>query len=310
MQGKLSGLLVVFALLAVLVTPMTLRGQERERNRHYGDDRERESRFATIDIEGADKTYAAGINPRGDIVGFYHLRGDTTDANYGFFLGKRGLVDINYPGSVSTSAMAINSAGDIVGGYRDSLTGPTHGYLLRKGRFTPIDVPGATFTLAYDINSEGDIVGHLGAPSGWMNVFLWRHGHFTTYAHPLAEAARKMTCGFGINSQGQIVGHYVDGNGKHGFLLDEEGWTSLDVAGWKALDPQGINSEGEIVGVYTDIVTNKFHGFFRDEHGAFEQIDVPVAGATDTWARKINPRGDMVGEYKDGTGTHGFLMRR
>jgi hypothetical protein len=146
-----------------------------------------------------------------------------------------------------------------------------------------------------------------------MNVFVWRNGRFTTYGHPDAEKATKMTCGFGISPEGEIVGHYVDLLGKHGFLLNEGGWTTLDVPGWKDLDPQGINPEGEIVGVYTEIGTSpaKFHGFFMDKWGVATQIDVPVAGAKGTWVRRNNPRGDLVGEYKDSSGRiHGFLMRR
>jgi hypothetical protein len=39
--------------------------------------------------------------------------------------------------------------------------------------------------------------------------------------------------------------------------------------------------------------------------GAFEVIDVP--GAVGTRAFGINPRGDIVGSYTDGTGAHGFV---
>src|SRR2546422_145484 len=39
--------------------------------------------------------------------------------------------------------------------------------------------------------------------------------------------------------------------------------------------------------------------------GVFEWIDVP--GAVGTRAFGLNPRGDIVGSYTDGTGTHGFV---
>jgi hypothetical protein len=38
--------------------------------------------------------------------------------------------------------------------------------------------------------------------------------------------------------------------------------------------------------------------------GTFTTIDVP--GATNTFGRGINARGDVVGNYVDATGQHGF----
>jgi len=68
------------------------------------------------------------------------------------------------------------------------------------------------------------------------------------------------------------------------------------------------------VGFYTEIGTGtatipaKIHGFVMDKWGVFTQVDVP--GAVDTVIRGNNPRGDLVGTYRDEYGTHGFLMRR
>jgi len=301
MQGRRSIPLVVLALL-VLVAPIAAWGQES---------------VTTIDYPGADLTVAFGINPQGDIVGFYHNPGTPSTQYHGFFLDRDGFVPIDYPQATSpktsSSALDINSAGDIVGAYKDSV-GAEHGYLLRRGRFSKIDVPGATFSGAYGINPRGDIAGHFGVPppNPRMNVFLLRHGRFTTYGHPAAEAVSKMTCAFGISPEGQIVGHYVDGLGMHGFLLNEGDFTTIDVPDGKDAAAQGINSEGEIVGSYTEIVTSKIHGFVMDKWGVFTQVDVP--GAVGTWVRRANPRGDLVGYYTrtdaGKTTTHGFLMRR
>jgi len=50
--------------------------------------------------------------------------------------------------------------------------------------------------------------------------------------------------------------------------------------------------------------TAKTHAFVL-RRGTFTTIDVP--GAVATFGRGINARGDIVGNYIDGTGTHGFL---
>lgn len=74
-----------------------------------------------------------GINARGDIVGTYCngappcLIGPTD--NHGFVLSGDQLTTIDVPGANATALTAINSRGDIVGGYTD-VTGHTHGLLL------------------------------------------------------------------------------------------------------------------------------------------------------------------------------------
>ena len=49
------------------------------------------------------------------------------------------------------------------------------------------------------------------------------------------------------------------------------------------------------------------HGFLISGSG-FTTIDVP--GAVATAAIGINAQGDIVGEYSDAGGTHGFLLSR
>jgi len=294
MRSQLSSsLFLVLFSLAIGLAPMTARATDT---------------FNTIDYPGAANTWAFGNNDQGEIVGYYDISGIT----HGFFLGKDGFVSIDYPGACRTEAWAINPAGSIVGVYYEPpltgvcITGKQHGYLLRKGHFTSIDVPGATLTGAYDINPEGDIVGHYGVPpTGRMAGFLLRNGNFTTYAHPDAVAANKMTCGVGITPQGEIVGHYQDTKGVHGFILNEAGFTAIDVQGGVNVQAHGVNPEEEIVGFFIGS-DNKYHGFLLDKWDLMTQIDVP--GAVNTLVRRNNSRGDLVGNYRDAAGMHGFLV--
>jgi uncharacterized membrane protein len=261
--------------------------------------------FTQIDYPGATLTYAVGVNSQEQIVGWYR---DTGGKIHGFLFDGLGFTSIDYPGATRTDAWDISSSGDIVGSYNDA-AGVQHGYLLRHRRFTAINVPGATFTAGFGVNAEGDVVGHYGVPpSGKMNGFLLRNGQFMTYEHPLPNV---MTCGVGINSEGEIVGHYQNGAGVHGFRLDEGVLTPIDIVGGKGVQAYGISPEGDIVGFYTEIATNRSHGFVLDKWGGVSQIDVPATGATNTWVRRTNPRGDLVGNYMDAAGAyHGFLIRR
>ena len=81
--------------------------------------------FTTIDVPGAAFTEAAGINPRGEIVGFY-IAGT---ANHGFLLHEGAFTTIDVPGASSTMAFGINPRGDIVGRYFAGVA--FHGFLAQ-----------------------------------------------------------------------------------------------------------------------------------------------------------------------------------
>ena len=114
--------------------------------------------FTTIDVPGASATLPRGINPEGDIVGFYGVG----TAFRGFLLHQGIVTDIEVPGASATRPRSINPQGDIVGFYVTG--GVTHGFLFVEGSFTTIDVPGASSTQPFGINPRGDIVGQY---LGW-----------------------------------------------------------------------------------------------------------------------------------------------
>jgi hypothetical protein len=110
--------------------------------------------FSTIDIPGAEETWAMGINNSGDIVGFYV---DSASNYHGFLNVGGSFTTIDVPGALWTEVYGINDSGDIVGTYRTS-TG-NHGFLKTGESLTTIDFPGASGTFANGINNSGDIAG-------------------------------------------------------------------------------------------------------------------------------------------------------
>src|ERR1700694_3523025 len=70
------------------------------------------SNFTTIDFPGSIGTQAYGMNPRGDIAGFYTLPDKST---HGFLLSGDRYTTINYPGATSTLAGAVSAQGNIAG---------------------------------------------------------------------------------------------------------------------------------------------------------------------------------------------------
>jgi uncharacterized membrane protein len=196
--------------------------------------------------------------------------------------------------------------------------------------FRTIDRPGADFTLLWGIDSQGDIVGTAGkgiAFHGGSGFVRRADGRFLTIDAAVPGAAVTMTSARAMNAAGEIVGFYKDtSNFNHGFIRkldgrfkvidypgavfrpfeDESG--ALAETGALAIDPRGA-----IVGNYLGVAgdTIKTHGFML-RHGKYTSIDYP--GAVQTFARGINPAGDIVGRYDilnastNQVETHSFLL--
>jgi uncharacterized membrane protein len=90
-------------------------------------------KFESIDFPGGGPTWITGINPRGDIVGYYFSgpAGPSGEENqHGFLLSNGNFESIDVPGARFTEANGINPEGDIVGRYGDS-DDKVHGFLLK-----------------------------------------------------------------------------------------------------------------------------------------------------------------------------------
>jgi hypothetical protein len=98
--------------------------------------------------------------------------------------------------------------------------GGTHGFQLVDETYTTLDVPGSANTAVDGINDAGQIVGGYDGHGFLLDV----DGSYITLDATGAEATRAR----GINNAGQIVGEYFDGMW-HGFVLSDDGYTTLDV---------------------------------------------------------------------------------
>ena len=235
--------------------------------------RDSSGNLTTIDFPGSSFTAATSINGTGDIVGQYALPSAPTQ-RHGFLLRDGVFTSFDAPGSVFTNALGVNESGDIVGRYCPpgpcTPTSPgTHGYLLHDGELTNIDVPGAARTDAWRINDRGQILGAFPPPSGAEELFLLSHGEFTTIALPGGQPVSSDIGG--LNERGDIVGTYCDvaspcvigPAGTHGFLINGDEFTTIDIPDALATVTAGINARGDIVGSYSD--GSHFHGFLLSQ---------------------------------------------
>ena len=79
-----------------------------------GDDAVGGFALSSIDVPGAVRTQAQGINDRGSVVGLYKSSDGVT---HGFLLRDGNFTSIDYPGASYTDARGINAQGEIVGTY-------------------------------------------------------------------------------------------------------------------------------------------------------------------------------------------------
>ena len=106
-----------------------------------------------------------------------------------------------------TTLDGINTAGQIVGWYKDS-SGAQHGLLYSNGTYTTLSDPlGTNGTAGQGINDGGQIAGYYYDSSGVEHGFLYSGGTYTTITDPFAGA--QGTDANNINNAGQVVGRIL-----------------------------------------------------------------------------------------------------
>ncbi len=200
------------------------------------------------------------------------------------------------PGAETTTPLAINERGDVVGSY--TMNGVSFGFLWSNGTYTTIAVPGASGTTATDINAKGTIVGFTNTAS-----FRLEDGAFTAIDVPGSLA----TLALGINNAGEVVGFALEPNDfdgiEAGFVLRRgvfERVVHPAAQGGTVLND--INARGSVLGNASGV------GFFVLNNSGFA---VPVVcepvDAIDTVLSRITDRGGYVGTTYLPSGSTGFV---
>ena len=255
-------------------------------------------------------------------------------------LAQGTYTQIDVPGAVSTQAIGINTAGDIVGSYQDS-SNNYHGFLLSAGSYTTIDAPGSLNTSATGINDVGQIIGSSGHAG-----FLYDLGTQTFTEVKFRSNGSSHTTPQGINNAGTIVGFINLKNGPVGFEFTGGTFREVVLSGYPYSTLSGINNSDEALGTafYVSAINFLFsqgqffqsgvspmdtpHGIndlntivgeyisagntrsgFLFQNGARQRLRFPGSCSTcSSYAYGINNAGDVVGAFTDASNiTHGFL---
>jgi probable HAF family extracellular repeat protein len=122
----------------------------------------------------------------------------------------------------------------------------------------------------------------------------------------------------GINNHGEVSGEFsmplpmVPGQSNHrqvGFVMDGDSLSPIDPPAncFAASSATGVNNKGQIAGWYFCSEPFGWHGFLSHDMGdTFTIFDYPGTLGT-TIANGINAKGQVVGNYNDSLGTHGFV---
>ena len=153
-----------------------------------------------------------GVNDYNIAVGFYtNAAGNTFGYTYNIAT-KTFSGNIADPSAVgSTTAAAINNAGEIVGFYVDA-AGDTDGFVDNGGLFTTFDVPGAKDTSLLGLNNEGEAVGFDVDSMGLTHGVICNLATLTCVQADDPSGIGATTFN-GVNDEGDIVGFYTNGAG-------------------------------------------------------------------------------------------------
>src|SRR3569833_638256 len=134
----------------------------------------------TINIPGAELSYAFGVNNKGEVVGYWY---DDQFNTHGYLYSGGKITNIDLPHTFGIATTGINDQGIIVGTFANEALTVIHGFLFYRGKFALLDYPGAFATTPVAINDAGDVVGYYqmkdNADSPFLG-FLWHKGAFTT----------------------------------------------------------------------------------------------------------------------------------
>jgi hypothetical protein len=216
---------------------------------------------------------------------------------------------IDVPGAVSTSPQGINANGDISGAYVAG--GRTHGFIRQNGIITPIDYPTADNTDTRGIGPDGTVVGTYWNVEEEASAL---HGYRRTpdgtfhrvhYEGHLYEIPQR------ILPDGTILGcrhdHDLMGSMRGIMIRGDETSETTDIF---ASMNNGATPNGRlVVGLYTNMMVtpNRTESYVIDvTRGETTTFIVPGSVATSAW--DVNPRGDIVGVFRDAALLfHGFV---
>lgn len=223
-----------------------------------------------------------------------------TPTLYPSFTSRAGrYVTIDPPGSIQSSAVAVNASGVVAGNYLD-LKGREHGFIRdTSGNIVKIDAPdaGSKGTHVTDLNANGEVSGKYSAHNTLHGFARSADGTYTEFDIPNSTE----TSASRINDAGTITGNFTGtDNKRYGFLRTSDGTiTTFDAS--DCTTPRSINNKGVVAGT-----TCPTQGFLRTASGKITGFEAP--GAFITQVTGLNESRAVCGYFLDNQQIlHGYI---
>lgn len=240
-------------------------------------------------------TVPLGLNNRGEVVGFAY-----GTATYKAFIwdaehGIRALPPVPGEETRSSTALAINDLGEIIGYSGQSGGSHSVGWLYRNGQYTLLGtLPGYDGCLPASINNNTEIVG---SATGYDGLSPDTNFYWSPATGMVNVVPGQQTELYAINDAGVICGGIRDGEPAVGIMTwDMRTGTVSDLGmlpGSALSFGYGINESGRVAGASIYITS----GGHRTSRAVFVQpgSDMVDIGIDRAVASAINEHGEIVG---------------
>ncbi|HKW49644.1 MAG TPA: hypothetical protein VJN70_19460 [Gemmatimonadaceae bacterium] len=211
---------------------------------------------------------------------------------------------IDIAGALATSPQGINAGGDISGLYVDA-NRHTHGFIRSQGSVTTIDYPGADYTDVRGIGPDGSVVGTF-ANNGEEAVAF--HGfkrspdgsfervHFPGHLYEIPQRILPDGTILGCRHDHDLMGS-MDG-------MEIAGADATEINQFASMNNGAVPGGNLVIGLFTNMQSGLAQAYTIQD-GVFTSFMVPGSLSTNAW--DVNPRGDIVGVYRNAAGFHGYV---
>ncbi len=221
------------------------------------------SQFTILVPPGGNSVTCGGPTERGQVPVSY---ADSSGVNHSAIWQNSAYSYLpDLPGFSFWGPSFLNDAGHEVGLATNDLTlGTTSAYFYAKGVYTIFKQPGTGYFNATGINDENQIAGAYKDAAGAMHGYVMNGTDLSTFT-TIDPPGSVNTFTYSINNSHVIAGRYrliVNGQvgPRHGFLLHNGQYTTLDYPGALSTWVTYANEQGEVVGFYLGTDGN-LHGF-------------------------------------------------
>lgn len=261
--------------------------------------------YATLDNPGAT-TVIRSMNTANEVAGGFQTERRKASSAL-IFLASNAVEDVaGDQGAGNSVAYGINDQGEVVGAFNSNVALLPFRAVRKAGLQELALPPGNNSGIAYAVNEMGEAAGYVSGAAGIRPVWWTRRGEVQVLQVIGSSTARALD----LNDKGDIVG--VSGDAPKVAVLwpRKGGIVNLGtLPGFADAEAVSVSENGVIAGVATGAgdASNRSRAVLWPSGGQPPQDLGTLAGGTDSRARDVNVRGEVVGTSNSADGDRAFV---